>query len=198
MKILWHCLKGEHLWSMVIKAKYIKFWMVTQWFQKLNKYVSKASIILRNLRKDFSILSKTILWRIGTGTEMMLGIGPFIGDEGNYALSSAFISVSNRKIIMYLDKDRRTNSLGEDSSYCLSYVDLELNGDQVVKWENYVSCLKRDGIVLNNEEDRIVWESNSSIGPILAKIVHMMSFLYRLGSSLSNSGLICYGNGKYL
>ena len=151
MKIIWRCLKGEGLWSMVIKAKYIEFCMVTQWFQKPNKYVSKASIILRKLRKDFSILSKTILWRIGTGTKMMLGIGPFIGDEGNYALSSAFISVSNRKIIMYLDTDRRTNSLGEDSSYCLSYGDLELNGDQVVEWDNYVPRLKRDGIVFNNE-----------------------------------------------
>ena len=128
---------------------------------------------------------------------MMLGIDPFIGDEGNYAVSDALISVLNRKNIKQLAQVRRPNWFEEDSSYWLSFGELELKGVQVVEWDNYVSCLNRASVVLSNEEYMIVSEIKSSTHTFLTKLAY--EIISSEAGILSLSQMVDYfGNGKFL
>ena len=99
---------------------------------------------------------KLFSWKIGYGTQVYLGINPFIGDRFKYIFSHSLIYILHSKNIQSLAQARRQNRFNDGTSYWIASRDLELTGYDVVEWDNFVSLLNRVGILLRNEDDQIV------------------------------------------
>ena len=106
---------------------------------------------------------------IGRGTQVFLGIYPLIGDGGNYALSESLSSLLHSKNIHAIGQVRRRVYSNEEVQYWLSTIDLDLTSVLVVKWDNYVLLVNREGIFLRNEEYKIVWDWKNSNGIVSMK-----------------------------
>ena len=103
---------------------------------------------------------KLFSWKIGYGSQVYLGINPFIGDQFKYILSHSLIYILHSKNIQSLAQARRHNRFNDGTLYWIASRDLELRGYDVAEWDNFVSLLNREGILLRNEEDKTVWEVN--------------------------------------
>ena len=112
---------------------------------------------------------KLFSWKIGYGSQVYLGINPFIGDRFKYILSHSLIYILHSKNIQSLSQARRHNRFNDGTLYWIASRDLELRGYDVAEWDNFVSLLNRAGILLRNEDDQIVGVTENSNGLVTSK-----------------------------
>ena len=74
----------------------------------------------------FPSVSELFSWKISYGTQVYLGIDPFISDEFKYILSDSLIYIFHGKNIQSLAHARRRNWFDDGTSYWLTSRDLEL------------------------------------------------------------------------
>ena len=77
-------------------------------------------------------------WKIGNGTQVAIGIDPFIGGKDNYKLSGLLISELHNLNIQFLAQIRRSTDSDLSLPYCLLSSDLGLYDNVVEEYNPFV------------------------------------------------------------
>jgi hypothetical protein len=78
-KCSWRLIKTSSLWTQVIHQKYISPLTLLDWVRSTNKSTTGASIIWKALTKYFSLMGVGLVWRVGNGHMVRLGLDPWVG-----------------------------------------------------------------------------------------------------------------------
>lgn len=110
----------------------------------------------------------------------IVGVDPFIGDEGGYRFDDAFIKVlRDRRKVVLSQFYKGSNLVPSDRWISASELDLPLRWHET--WESFVSRLAYAGIELQIAADRLLWDGPGSKG------VLSVSSVYNMLASLSSN-----------
>jgi len=106
-----------------------------------------------------------LAWQIGCVNQVIIGKDPFIGDNSSYKLSTSLTQHLNNRCIYTIAQMTLPNTLRSSQSW-IDANQLGLSGEFTVEWNSYITNLKRNGVTLNNTNEKIVWSWNKAIGTI--------------------------------
>lgn len=92
------------LWSSVIRVKYLKTYNSTQCLRHHQPRLSRASAVWVSIGKSIDYAKQWIKWKIGNGAELLVGVDPFIRDEGSYRLPQDLITELHSRRLMVLSQ----------------------------------------------------------------------------------------------
>ena len=91
MKSAWRGLFSQNLWCKILLDKYLRGANVEEWVQKDASHAPNASIIRRGILDVIPIINKALIWQVGIGTSIRMGIDCFFGGEKVFRLSEQLI-----------------------------------------------------------------------------------------------------------
>ena len=146
LKSLWNALNSTGIWNLIMSVKYMKNWPVHSWLREKCFRVRNVSVIWKGFLSTLPWLGKGILWQVGNGSDIRLGVDPIVG------LGCSFILLGDLRA--YLE-DYGICTLAQSSNettfalgYWFSAEDLDLCGDWKYVWDNYVRGLEYSRIRL--------------------------------------------------
>jgi hypothetical protein len=81
-------IKTSSLWTHVVHQKYISPLSILDWIRTTNKSSMGISIIWKALIKDFDLVGNGLVWRVGSGRLVRLGLDPWSGCQLGHLLSA--------------------------------------------------------------------------------------------------------------
>jgi hypothetical protein len=157
------------LWHEVILKKYLKKKYVVEWFREGRKNLKGISNCWRALTTSLPIITDWLVWKLGNGWDIRLGVDPLIGAQSFYKLSVNLVNTFHSKGIKFL---AQVASLDVGVLNVFNWKSAEmlgLSGEQKEEWEIYVKGLKLSGFVLTVETDSLVWSWDNKGGKVTAK-----------------------------
>lgn len=88
---VWCLIHGEGLWAQVIRDKYIVVDIVEEWVKNIIKILQYASIIWKTIITTFPLVGNWLVWHVGKGDKVQIGLDPWIGSGGLHRLPSLVI-----------------------------------------------------------------------------------------------------------
>jgi hypothetical protein len=85
-KNVWRLIQGSGLWAQVIKDKYISPESIEEWVRKPIRHSHNASIIWKVVVMAFPLIGNWLVWKIGRGNKVQIGLDPWIGSNDAYRL----------------------------------------------------------------------------------------------------------------
>lgn len=173
------------LWSSVIRVKYLKTYNSTQWLRHHHLCLSRASAVWTSIGKSIAYVKKGIKWKIGNGTELLVGVDPFIGDKGIYRLPRDLIAELHNRRLMVLSQFFIS---GRDvpSECWRSAADLNLPLRWHMEWDRYVTKLAFSGIRLGVSPDQLVWDSPGSMGILSVRNAYNTMASFKLNPPITS------------
>lgn len=165
---LWRSLFGKTLWSSLIQCKYIKM-DVFCWIRNPKLSSWNFSPMWWGFMKIFHCFKNDLIWQVGTGELICVGIDPIIGMEDHYTLPSSITRYLQILGLSTLNKIYLCRNGVEDSTKWMSASDLGLSGYLARAWDAYILNLNSVGVRLNQDLDQLVWGGNPASGFVTAK-----------------------------
>jgi hypothetical protein len=101
-KLGWLLLKHKNLWSEVVTHKYMWSSTVLDWLRRPSWNMKGISVIWRVVLNTLPIIRRGLIWRIGNGGSVRIGIDPWIGSENAYQLPPELNSLLNHNGVHYI------------------------------------------------------------------------------------------------
>jgi len=98
----WLLLKQNSLWAKVIHHKYIWPLTITDWIRRLNWNKKGISGIWRAILNAMPIIKDGLLWKIGNGASVRIGIDPWPGCGNSHRLPDGLVFYLNNRGIKFL------------------------------------------------------------------------------------------------
>eukprot|EP01018_Ginkgo_biloba_P023075 Gb_32325 [translate_table: standard] len=136
-KFVWRLISSEGLWCQVLSHKYIAPDTVEYWIRTPSQNINGTSIVWKVVVLAFPLVGRWLVWRVGIGRRVCLGLDPWAVDTD---LSSVW------------------------SQEWKSVVALGLRGGDEEKWELYISSLKRSHVRIKDSSDALLWSKNLASG----------------------------------
>lgn len=152
----WRGIFGVNLWSVVLRAKYIKT-DLHSWLRNPSSNPRTASFFWKGFMKLFPWISAFLPWHVGDGTEVIVGLDPILGIESQCQLSVELRNFFMNRGLFSLSHFKRRNGLLSDSAYWSSAADLGLSGQLAREWDGYLHLLNEAGIRLTCDKDVLAW-----------------------------------------
>ena len=90
-KNVWNIIHGSGLWVKIVVQKYIHPMTILDWIRSPIKLKRCMSICWKAVLWDFDIIQKNLVWKIGNGVVVRIGVDPWIGCKWIHALPSSMI-----------------------------------------------------------------------------------------------------------
>ena len=136
------------------------------WLREKCFFIQNSSIIWKGFLKTLHWIGKGILWQVGNGSDIHLGVDLVVG------LSNSFILPDDLRA--YLE-DYGINTLAQASNktpfaagYWFTAEELDLCGDWKYLWDNYIRGLEYNRIHLKDLSDTLLWSHSNYVGTISA------------------------------
>ena len=136
------------------------------WFREKCFHLRNASVIWRGFLLTISWLGKGLLWQVGNGSAIRLGVDPVVGMGTSFILPRDLRDYLEDYGICTLAQARNQTSFA--SGYSFSAYDLDLQGEWKFHWENYIRGLEFGRIRLSDHRDSLLWSHNNYVGPLTA------------------------------
>jgi hypothetical protein len=85
-KNVWRLIQGKGYVVQVIRAKYIAPTSVEDWVRNPIKQVHNASIIWKVVNSTFHLVGNWLIWQVGKGDKVQIGLDPWVGNKGMHIL----------------------------------------------------------------------------------------------------------------
>jgi hypothetical protein len=138
---VWRLLDGNGLWIKVIQHKYIKPESVEEWVRNPVKKWKNASIIWKAMVIVFPLIVKNLIWKVGKGSKVQIGLDPWVGSGESFRLSEALIDKLH--IIGFFVLSQVAN-LDFTTIWRQEWMEadmLGLDGEDAVEWGQYINAL---------------------------------------------------------
>lgn len=147
----------DNLWTRVVKRKYIDPVPLEDWIRNPVKSKKNASVIWKATVDSFKVIEQGLAWKIGNGRNLKIGKDPWIGCNGNYALSPGLIRHLEDKNILSLDQ---VEKVGFSNIWCQAWKDgedLHLDQGWWHEWSVFTHELTRSNVRLKDSPDSLIW-----------------------------------------
>jgi hypothetical protein len=74
------------VWAQVIKDKYIALDTMEEWVRNHVKRIQNASIIWKAIITTFPLVGNWLVWHVGKGDKVQIGLDPWIKSRGFHRL----------------------------------------------------------------------------------------------------------------
>jgi ribonuclease HI len=168
---LWRILMKPGFWNKVIKAKYFPHLPVHLWIRSAMERPSNASQTWRHLLKSLPIILHWLSWNPGNGYSIEIGRDALLGLGGRAFLSTQLLTHLHNKSIFFLHQISTTSG-GHLGDSWISNVDLALDRDLAIEWDEYTRRLTESDICLQDRSDTFLWTGGDRSGNLTTKNVY--------------------------
>ena len=166
LKIFWLVLNNSGIWNKLISVKYLKNRPVHIWLREKRFVVQNASILWRGFVETLPWLGKGLIWNVGNGSLIRVGVDPMVGFGTDYILPVGLREYLEDFGIVTLNQARNITSSA--SSYWYTAVDLDLCNDWKLLWERYIRGLEYGRIFLSDLNDTLLCSHSNFVGSLSA------------------------------
>ena len=78
-KSVWNLIAGSGLWVQIAVHKYVHPMSIMDWIRVSDKKKKNISICWKVVLWAFDINCKHLVWKVGNGTDLRIGIDPWVG-----------------------------------------------------------------------------------------------------------------------
>ena len=102
-----------------------------------------------------------LIWKVGNGRAIRLGLDPIIGQGSTFLLPLDLHEYLEDYGICTLDQAKNLTTYAHN--YWFSVADLDLEGDWKTLWENYTAGMEYGRIRLSEHCDSLLWSHNQYV-----------------------------------
>ena len=85
-KSVWNVIQGSGLWVQIVVLKYVYPLSLLEWIRSSVKHKRSMSICWKVVLRSFHIIGKNLVWKIGNGADVHLGMDPWVGYKWRHLL----------------------------------------------------------------------------------------------------------------
>ena len=162
-KSVWNVINGLGLWAHIVLQKYVHPMSLLDWIRSSVKHKRSMSICWKAVPWSFDIISNNLVWKIGSGAVVRLGLDPWVGCKWRHHLPPLVIEKLHSYGFFSL-KDIGTPRLTcplEQSWLSTEQLGL-VDQHDVIVWKGYLAILKSSHVRLSNDSDVLVWSLSKS------------------------------------
>ena len=157
-KNVWNIILGKGLWVKIAFQKYIQPLNILEWIRSLVKEKENISICWKAVLWAFDIIGNFLVWKIGNGTTVRIGLDPWIGCKWRHVLPysmleklhlAGFFCLSNIGI-------HGLSVLMPQQWYSDEYIGF-VDPLEIDVWNGYLAILKSSHARISNKDDALVW-----------------------------------------
>ena len=154
LKSFWLVLNNFGIWNKLISIKYLKNRPVHIWLREKRFVVQNASILWRGFVETLPWLGKGLIWNVGNGSLIRVGVDPMVGFGTNYILPVGLREYLEDYGIVTLNHAR--NLTTSATSYWFTAADLDLCNEWKFHWDRYIRGLEYGRILLSDQIDSLL------------------------------------------
>jgi len=124
------------------------------------------------------IIKRCLAWEIGSRSRIVLGRNPFIGWNSKYTISISLLQVLNNSNIFSLAQAVDPVDTGTTQNWSES-IQIGWSDELKSEWDTFVTTVICSGIRFKNENDKLVWFWNRSIGTVTAKLAYQCILYFK-------------------
>jgi len=161
-KVAWRLLQSQSLWTRVVFQKYIAPLTLIDWVRQVDKTKPGCSVIWKALVLSFGLIGSGLVWRVGDGRKLRVGLDPWVGSGRDHILPLAIRTILEDQGFFFLSSiaDPGTSTIWHQG--WINGRELGLSMVQQVSWDTYISALRLAQIRLVDREDELVWMHHPS------------------------------------
>lgn len=142
---------------------------MADWLRKPYKRPYNVSIVWRGLLHSLLVVKERLSWKISRGSQVWIGIDPFVGSVGNFKISAPLLDHIHSENLQVLLQIKRHHCIDGNRTYWLMASDLDLHDDLAAERNRYIMILNEAGIVLSDIRDVLVWDKDGVYDNLSAK-----------------------------
>lgn len=135
------------------------------------------SVIWRGLLELLPSMISELVWLVGVGSLVRVGIDNFVGGDESYKISSRLIETLHSK--GYYTLNHVCSSSQELDNYWMNAEYLRLEGPLAREWMGYTLTLSRLGIGVSEQPDALMWKWNKIDGVVITRSAFDRLFILR-------------------
>jgi len=153
----WLLLKRNSLWAEVVLHKYIWLLTIIDWIRNTTWNRKGISVNWRAILNSISTIKDGLLWKIGNGNSVRIGIDPSTGSGNSHLLLVELIQHLNNRGIKF------PGQIGDHQNTTFHTQDWLTNPQWLIPnewsriWQDYLQTLIESHIRLQNVEDELIW-----------------------------------------
>jgi hypothetical protein len=119
---------------------------VEDWVRNPDKQLHNASIIWKVVNSTFHLVGNWLIWKVGKGEKVQIGLDPWIGSKGLHRLPPWLIQDLRSKgfytLRQIVNWERSTNW----QQQWLTWEEMGLREEFVEEWKGYIEVLKDNNV----------------------------------------------------
>eukprot|EP00253_Pinus_taeda_P031398 PITA_31398 len=153
----WRLIKTENLWTRAVKRKYIDPTPLEDWIKNLIKTQKNVSAIWKATLESFKVVEQGLAWKIGNGEKVKIGKDPWVGCNGNYALSPDLVQHTEEKGLRFLSQVEKPGLSTIWGQAWKNGEELDLEQRWWIDWNAFTHELFRSNVRLSDRQDELIW-----------------------------------------
>ena len=121
-------------------------------------------MIWKGFLHTLSWLGSGLIWKVGNGKAIRMGLDPIVGLGLPFLLSLDLYEYLEDYGICTLDQARNLTSCAQN--YWFSAANLDLEGEWKILWDNFNTGLEYGRIRLSDQCDSLLWSHNHYVGAL--------------------------------
>ena len=166
MKNFWYALNSTGIWYHLISSKYMRNMPLHSWLRKKKFCYGATSPIWKGFLKTLPWIGRGILWQVGCGSEIIIGVDPVAGMHSSFTLPAEMREYLADYGISTLDQARNHTSIAD--GYWFTAEELDLCAEWKSLCNSYINGLEFNRIRLKDSPDSLIWSHSNFVGQISA------------------------------
>eukprot|EP00253_Pinus_taeda_P028145 PITA_28145 len=150
-------IKMENLWTRTVKRKYIDPTPLEDWIRNPIKTQKNVFAIWKATLESFKVVEQGLAWKIGNGEKVKIGKDPWVGCNGNYALSPDLVQHMEEKGLRFLSQVEKPGFSTIWGQAWKNGEELDLEQRWWIDWNAFTQELFRSNVRLRNRQDELIW-----------------------------------------
>ena len=145
-------------WVQIAVQKYVHPMAILDWIRVSDKKKKNISICWKAVLWAFDIIGNNIVWNVGNGADLHIGIDPWGGYKWRQHLPTILIDKLHSAGIFFLKDIGGLGMIHLMEQGWISVDNLRLSDIQdVLCWNGFLATLKASHVRLTNNADILVW-----------------------------------------
>ena len=157
-KKVWDVIHGLGLWVKIAIQKYFYPMTILDWIRSNVKKKKNISICWKAALWAFDLIGNFLVWKIGSGNAIRIGLDPWVGCKWRYALPIPMIERLQLAGFHFLS-DIGIPGISVLMSQEWLFADSMgfIEPLEIATWNGYIAILKSSHVRLSNANDCLIW-----------------------------------------